>query len=89
MNCDAWRPRLPRGVRLRHDRVRLRWVLLAPERIFEIDDIGIEIIKRCDGRVLNELLEDLALTFEAAPQDIKADVVTFLKDFADKKVIEL
>jgi len=36
-----WTPRLPRGVRLREDRVRGRWVLLAPERIFEIDCPGL------------------------------------------------
>ncbi len=89
MNMDAWKPRLPRGVRLREDKIRSRWVLLAPERIYEIDDVGVEILKRCDGRQMNDMLTDLAQAFEATPDDIKADVVTFLKDFADKKVLEL
>ena len=89
MNSDEWKPRLPRGVRLRNDKIRQRWVLLAPERIFEIDDVGVEILKRCDGRQMNDMLTDLAQAFEATPDDIKADVVTFLKDFAEKKILEL
>lgn len=82
-------PRLPRGVRLRHDRVRNRWVLLAPERIFEVDDIGVAILQRCDGRSLDQMLEDLSKTFEAPIEAIRGDVVSFLKGFAEKKVLEL
>jgi pyrroloquinoline quinone biosynthesis protein D len=82
-------PRLPRGVRLRHDKVRNRWVLLAPERIFEVDDIGVEILKRCDGRSLNTLLDDLAKAFDAKVEDIRGDVEMFLKDFALKRVVDL
>jgi pyrroloquinoline quinone biosynthesis protein D len=84
------RPRLPRGVRLRHDRVRDRWVLLAPERIFELDDIGVEILKFCDGsRTVEEMSAELAVAFGASPQDVRPDVETFLKDFADKRVVDL
>jgi pyrroloquinoline quinone biosynthesis protein D len=82
-------PRLPRGVRLRSDAVRNRWVLLAPERIFEVDDIGVEILKRCDGRSLDHLLADLASQFSVTPDDIRADVEVFLKDFAQKRVLDL
>jgi pyrroloquinoline quinone biosynthesis protein D len=82
-------PKLPRGVRLRHDTVRKRWVLLAPERIFEVDDIGVEILKRCDGRSLGDMLQDLATVFSAKPDDIRGDVESFLKGFAEKRVVEL
>jgi pyrroloquinoline quinone biosynthesis protein D len=82
-------PKLPRGVRLRHDRIRERWVLLAPERIFEVDDIGVEILKRCDGRGLAAMLQDLATTFSATPEEIRGDVESFLKGFAEKRVLEL
>jgi pyrroloquinoline quinone biosynthesis protein D len=82
-------PRLPRGVRLRHDKVRDRHVLLAPERIFEVDDIGVAILQRCDGRTLDEMLQDLSTSFEAPIEAIKPDVLAFLKNFADKRVIEL
>lgn len=82
-------PRLPRGVRLRHDKIRNRWVLLAPERIFEVDDIGVNILQRCDGRSLSALLADLAIAFNAKPEDIRSDVEAFLMGFADKRVLEL
>lgn len=82
-------PYLPRGVRLRHDTIRGRWVLLAPERIFEVDDVGVEILKRCDGRSLVDMLQDLAAAFNVQPDDIRGDVETFLKDFAQKRVVEL
>ena len=89
MIADETAPHLPRGVRLREDTVRKRWVLLAPERIFEIDDIGVEILKRCDGRSMHALVSDLALAFGASQSDIRGDVEGFLKDFADKRIIEL
>ena len=43
------RPRLPRGVRLKRDETRGRWTLLAPERIFEIDDTAATVLELCDG----------------------------------------
>ena len=43
LNPDS-RPRLPRGVKLRRDEARDRWTLLAPERIFEIDDIAAAVL---------------------------------------------
>jgi pyrroloquinoline quinone biosynthesis protein D len=84
-----WHPTLPRGVRLRHDHIRARWVLLAPERIFEVDGTGVEILKRCDGRAMTELLADLASAFGVTPNDIRGDVEAFLKGFAEKRVLEL
>lgn len=86
---DAWTPRLPRGVRLRHDKVRGRHVLLAPERIFEVDEVGLQILKRCDGRPLAQLVADLCKVFNAKPADIKGDLEDFLKDFSDKRVLDL
>jgi pyrroloquinoline quinone biosynthesis protein D len=86
---ETWKPFLPRGVRLRFDKIRNRHILLAPERIFEIDDIGVEILKRCDGRGFATLVDDLAKAFEATPDQIRGDVEGFLKGFADKRVLEL
>ena len=83
-------PRLPRGVRLRFDRARERWVLLAPERIFELDEIGVEILKRCDGRTSAKALADaLAVSFQADPEEVRTDVDAFLSDFAEKRVLDL
>ena len=38
-----------RGVRLKRDEARGRWTLLAPERIFEIDDTAATVLELCDG----------------------------------------
>jgi pyrroloquinoline quinone biosynthesis protein D len=86
-NCS---PRLPRGVRLRHDHVRDRWVLLAPERIFELDEVGVEILKCCDGSMtVDEMSAKLAQAFGASREDVRPDIEAFLKDFADKRVVDL
>ena len=83
-------PRLPRGVRLRHDRARDRFVLLAPERIFEIDDIGREILERCDGATTARAIADaLAANYGAPVEEVRVDVEAFLRDFAEKRVIDL
>lgn len=84
------RPRLPRGVRLHHDAVRGGWTILAPERVLETDAIGAEILKRCDGsRTLDEIVDDLAASFDADPADIARDVEAFLGDLAEKRMLEL
>ena len=83
-------PKLPRGVRLREDKVRGRWVLLAPERIFEIDGIGAEILKRCDGKTaVSAIAADLAKVYDADIAQVEPDVVAFVKGFAEKRIIDL
>lgn len=89
MELDV-RPRIPRGVRLREDKVRHRWVLLAPERIFEVDGIGVEILKRCDGSTtLGEIIAGLAAAYEATPEQVTPDVTDFLQGLATKRIIDL
>jgi hypothetical protein len=51
--------------------------------------VGVEILKRCDGRSFAALLADLSKAFEATPEQIRSDVENFLKGFADKRVLEL
>ena len=43
-------PGLAPGVRLHHDRVRAREVLLAPERIVALDETAAAILALVDGR---------------------------------------
>ena len=82
-------PRLGRGVRFHHDKARERWVLLAPERLFELDQIAIEIVKRIDGaRSLGAIVDDLAESFAADRGEILQDVLEFLGGLADKRIIE-
>ena len=83
------RPRLPRGVKLRHDDARGRWTLLAPERIFEVDAIAAAVLELCDGeRDLAGIVAELAARYKAPPAVIEKDVVAMLTDLKDKRVLE-
>jgi pyrroloquinoline quinone biosynthesis protein D len=84
------RPRLPRGVRLVHNEAQGGWVLLAPERVFKADPIAAEIVKRCTGEAtFDAIVEDLAATFNAPPERVRADAGVLLRGLADKKLLEL
>lgn len=81
-------PRLPKGVKLRFDKQRDNWVVLAPERLFIPDPIALEVIKRCDGEAnVDAIVDDLAKTFNADRAVIENDVSTMLQDLADKGVM--
>ncbi len=83
------RPRLPRGVKLRHDDVRQRWTLLAPERIFEVDATAAAVLQLCDGeRDLGAIVAELAARYNAPPAVIEKDVVAMLGDLKAKRVLE-
>jgi pyrroloquinoline quinone biosynthesis protein D len=83
------RPRLPRGVRLRHDDVRQRWTLLAPERIFEVDATAAAVLGLCDGeRDLSAIVGELATHYNAPAEVIEKDVIAMLGDLKAKRVIE-
>jgi pyrroloquinoline quinone biosynthesis protein D len=83
------RPRLPRGVKLRHDDVRGRWTLLAPERIFEIDAIAAAVLELCDGeRDLAAIVAELARRYNAPGDVIEKDIVAMLGDLKAKRVLE-
>ena len=83
-------PRLPRGVRLRHDEARGQWTLLAPERVLQLDGVATEVLKRCTGTAtLAAIVDDLAATFIADRARIDADVRAMLADLAGKKVLLL
>ncbi len=83
------RPHLPRGVRLRRDEARGRWTLLAPERIFEIDDTAAAVLGLCDGeRDLDAIVAELAARYSAPPAVIEKDVVAMLADLKAKRVLE-
>lgn len=81
-------PSLPRHIKLRHDAGRDKWLVLAPERVFEPDDIAVEILKRCDGATSVEGIAGvLAKEYNAPVQDILADTVSMLQELADKGVV--
>jgi pyrroloquinoline quinone biosynthesis protein D len=81
-------PQLSPGVRLQHDKRREQWVLQAPERLFVLDQIALEIIKRCDGEAtLGAIVDDLAAAFSAPRTVVLKDVQALLQDFVDKRVM--
>jgi len=85
---EASVPGLPIGVKLRFDKQRDQWVILAPERLFVLDDVALEIVKRCDGKAsVADIVSELAEAY-AAPRDvILKDVGALLQDLADKRIL--
>lgn len=90
MSDEATIPRFRRGVRFRFDAVRQQWALLAPEKLFQPDEIATEILKLVDGlRSVGGIADDLAARF-AAPRDlIAADVIATLDDLAARGAVEM
>ncbi len=81
-------PGLPPGVRLHFDKRRDQWVVLAPERVFVLDTVAFEIVKRCDGETrVAVIVDDLATTFTAPRAVVLKDVSALLQDLADKRVL--
>jgi pyrroloquinoline quinone biosynthesis protein D len=84
------RPKLRRGVRLTLNEAQGGWVLLAPEKIFKTDQIGAEILKRCNGTTtLDKIIDDLAVTYDASPQQIRDDVTELVESLAAKQLLDL
>jgi pyrroloquinoline quinone biosynthesis protein D len=82
-------PVIPPYIKLRHDAGRGRWLILAPERIFEPDDIAVEVLKQCDGqRTVADIASVLAKEYNAPTEEILTDVVAMLQDLADKGVVK-
>lgn len=83
--AETDRVALPPWVRLHFDRVRERWVLLAPERVLFPCATSVLILERLGkGREVGELVASLAQEFEAPRETISADVRTMLQGLADQ-----
>jgi pyrroloquinoline quinone biosynthesis protein D len=82
-------PQIPRHIKLRHDPGRGRWIILAPERVFNPDDTAVEVLKRCDGaRSVQDIAGLLAKEYNAPETEILADIIAMLQDLADKGVVK-
>jgi pyrroloquinoline quinone biosynthesis protein D len=85
---DAARPRLEKGVRLQTDSKTGNSVLLFPEGIIELNETAHEILSRCDGRTLSEIVRDLAGQYDVDPAALMADVRETLADLHQRKLVE-
>jgi len=85
---DSARPSLVKGVRLQIDPATDKCVLLYPEGIVELNETAQEILSRCDGRVLGEIICELAEEYEADFDALASDVRETLADLQQRKLIE-
>ena len=85
---DLARPSLAKGVRLQIDSTTVKNVLLYPEGIVELNETAHDILCRCDGRTLGEIIRELAEEYEADCAALAADVRESLADLQERKLIE-
>ena len=86
---DSVRPRLARGVRLEADSATGKSVLLFPEGIVELNETAHEILTRCDGRTVSEIVQVLAEEYDADLVALASDVRETLADLQQRRLIEL
>jgi pyrroloquinoline quinone biosynthesis protein D len=87
--ADSAQPRLTRGVRLQADATTGKSVLLFPEGVLELNVTAGEILARCNGPTVSEIIQALAEEYEVGPETLAADVRETLADLQQRKLIEL
>ena len=81
-------PRLYPHVKLRFNKQRNQWVVLAPERLLVPDEVSVEILQKCDGEAsVSVIVEALAEKYSAPREVIGKDVTELLQGLADKGFI--
>jgi pyrroloquinoline quinone biosynthesis protein D len=87
---DDAKPTLAEHVRWRDDKARDRRVLMAPERLYEPDEIACDVLSRLDGETsFGELVDKLATDYDAPPETIARDVRSMLADLVDKGLVAI
>lgn len=82
-------PIIPRGVRLHFDKVRDIWVLLAPERTINLDQVGLAILREIDGSSrVSQIAERLAARYDAPVAEIASDLRDFISGLMDRRILE-
>jgi len=82
-------PKLARGVRLQTDSKTGNSVLLFPEGVLELNETAQDIVSRCDGRTVGEIVQTLAEEYDVDSKMLGADVQETLRDLLGRKLIEL
>ena len=70
-------PRLAPFARYRWDKIREQHQIVYPEGVLVLNRTGAEIVKRMDGRALDELVAELESVFNSAA--VRGDVAAFLE----------
>ncbi len=79
---------MPKHIKLRHDPGRGRWVILAPERVFNPDDTAVAVLKLCDGQhAVSAIAKTLSDEYKAPLDVVQTDIIAMLQDLADKGVV--
>jgi coenzyme PQQ biosynthesis protein PqqD len=86
------RPRLAPKVRLRHDRLTGKSLLLYPERGLALNDTAAEIVRLCTGELtVAEIIEALVAKYGANGADqrqaVTAEVHAFLQSLTDRNLL--
>jgi pyrroloquinoline quinone biosynthesis protein D len=83
-------PSLPKHVRIQFDPVRQAFAVLSPEQVFWPNDISLDILRHCNGRsTVSQIIAHLAAEYDAAEDDVAADVTAFLQEWSDKLLVRL
>jgi pyrroloquinoline quinone biosynthesis protein D len=81
-------PALRRGIRRQYDVTREQNVLLCPERVILLDEIGDAIIELCDGqRTIATISLTLAKRYAEDLAQVEVDVTSFVQELTDKGVV--
>lgn len=77
-------PRIADRARLHFDKVRGAWVVLAADRCFVLDPLGMAAIRRCDGRTTAAAI---AAALGRQDEGETMDVLAILQELLDRGVI--
>ncbi len=81
-------PTFEKGVRLKHDTVRERYVVLGPEMLIELNQTGTAIMNEVDGQsTVTEIISRLSTRFEVSPDEITQDVAEFCTSMVMRRVL--
>ncbi len=82
------KPKFPKHVKLKYNKPRNEWVILAPERLVKLDKISVEILQLVNGmNNVQDISSTLAKKFSAPEEVILKDVTNLLQTLADKGFI--
>lgn len=83
-------PFLPRGVRTQFDAVRKVDVLLGPERVLVLDQVGKAVVGQLDGVAsLSAISEALTKVYDAPLDVIAPDVTAFVEGLRDRGMVHV